>query len=541
MKQGKRTSGGLAMHNPPAFWIGTLAIVAGVLAHVPMFICASHMGYRMTGMKMDASMLAGMALIPAGLALAAWGLLPRVQRLRGLGSGRGTPAFHVADGIPLNARHWSLVAVLVIALIIDVMKPATIGFVMPGLTREYMLDKQNAGYLALIALTGTTVGSVVWGQVADRFGRRATILLSALMFIGTAICGAMPSFGWNLAMCFLMGASAGGLLPITFTLMAEMIPAAHRGWLLVALGGIGNSAGYLVAAGAAALIEPLFGWRVLWLLGLPTGAIIILTSRLLPESPRFLAGAGLHDQARAVLARFAGNAVEADADTAHAVAPLDAGMRALLRGGYGPLTIGMLVAGVAWGLANFGFLLWLPTNLRAMGMDAATATALLARTAVIALPGTLAVIWLYHRWSTVKTLVTFIALSSLSLTAFFVLGRLGIDSTAALTLATVALLVSISGVIATLIPYASEIYPVHLRATGSGLIAAGSKLGGILGAGLGVAGLFGNVSLAALVIAVPMAAGAILLARSGIDTRGRRLEDIQRLIDSDDEPDLKVA
>lgn len=541
MKQGKRTPAGLAMHNPLAFWLGTLAIVAGVLAHVPMFICASHMGYRMAGMKMDAYMLAGMALIPAGLALSAWGLLPRVKRLRSLGAKQGIPAFHTADGIPLNARHWSLVAVLVVALVIDVMKPATLGFVMPGMSREYGLDKQNAGFLALIALTGTTVGSVIWGQVADHFGRRATILLSALMFIGTAICGAMPSFGWNLAMCFLMGASAGGMLPITFTLMAEMIPAAHRGWLLVALGGIGNSAGYLLAAGAAALVEPLFGWRVLWLLGLPTGAIIILTSRLLPESPRFLASSGLHDQARAVLARFSGDAVEADADTTHAAAPLDAGMRALLHGGYGPLTIGMLVAGIAWGLANFGFLLWLPTNLRAMGMDAATATALLARTAVIALPGTLAVIWLYHRWSTVKTLVTFIALSSLSLAAFFVLGRLGINSTAALTLATIALLVSISGVIATLIPYASEIYPVHLRATGSGLIAAGSKMGGILGAGLGVAGLFGNVSLAALVIAVPMAAGAILLARSGIDTRGRRLEDIQRLIDADDEPDLKAA
>ena len=65
----------------------------------------------------------------------------------------------------------------------------------------------------------------------------------------------MPSFGWNLAMCFLMGASAGGLLPITFTLMAETIPAAHRGWLLVALGGIGTSAGYLLAAGAAATEE----------------------------------------------------------------------------------------------------------------------------------------------------------------------------------------------------------------------------------------------------------------------------------------------
>ncbi|WP_415206822.1 hypothetical protein [Rudaea sp.] len=57
------------------------------------------------------------------------------------------------------------------------------------------------------------------------------------MFMATAICGAMPSFEWNLAMCFLMGASAGGLLPIAFALMAEAIPAAHRGWLLVALGG----------------------------------------------------------------------------------------------------------------------------------------------------------------------------------------------------------------------------------------------------------------------------------------------------------------
>src|SRR3546814_7869293 len=69
------------------------------------------------------------------------------------------------------------------------------------------------------------------------------------MFSGTAICGAMPTFEWNLVMCFLMGASAGGMLPIAFTLMAETVPAAHRGWLLVALGGVGTSAGYLLAAG----------------------------------------------------------------------------------------------------------------------------------------------------------------------------------------------------------------------------------------------------------------------------------------------------
>ena len=47
--------------------------------------------------------------------------------------------------------------------------------------------------LPFSALTGTVVGSIVWGVIADIYGRKATILLSAVMFVGTSICGAMPS------------------------------------------------------------------------------------------------------------------------------------------------------------------------------------------------------------------------------------------------------------------------------------------------------------------------------------------------------------
>jgi putative MFS transporter len=176
-----------------------------------------------------------------------------------------------------------------------------------------------------------------------------------------------------------------------------------------------------------------------------------------------------------------------------------------------------------------------------MGMDAATASALLARSAFLALPGILLVIWLYHRWSSIMTLVAFIALSAASLLGFFLLGYLGIASATAMVIATVALLVSASGVIATLIPYASEIYPVHLRATGAGVIAASSKLGGILGAGLGVVGLFAHMPLSALAIAAPMLAAALLLARNGIDTRGRRLEEIQGLLAGDEEAGALVS
>lgn len=527
-------SSGLSFHHPLAFWIGCAALVAGVLAHIPMFIHASHMEYQMVGMPMDATMLVGMALIPIGLLMSAFGLMPRLSQMASTLHGGDSLQFHVADSVPLNREHWKLVIVLIVALAVDVMKPATLGFVMPGVTQEYDISKQTAGWLALVALTGTTVGSIVWGRLADAFGRRAAILLSALMFIGTAICGAMPSFEWNLAMCFLMGASAGGLLPITFTLMAEMVPAAHRGWLLVALGGIGTSAGYLIAAGAAALIEPMFSWRVLWLLGLPTGALIIFLDRYIPESPRFLANVGLEIEARNVLAKYSGvaasdaNVVSAEGETPKSAGKV--GMLDLLRGPYATITLGLIACGIAWGLVNFGFLLWLPSNLGSMGMEAATASTLIAKSALFALPGILMVIWLYHRWSSVKTLVLFIALTTGALLLFFTLALAGIRSDTLIILATTSLLISSSGVIAMLIPYAAEIYPVHLRGTGSGVVAASSKLGGILGAAAGVVGIFGNIAFSALLIAVPMIISALMLMRNGIDTRGRRLEEIEAAI-----------
>ena len=71
-------------------------------------------------------------------------------------------------------------------------------------------------------------------------------------------------------MCFLMGLGVGGMLPIANALMADTIPARHRGWLMVLIGGSGASA-YVVTGWLASALVPEFSWRILWLIGAPTG------------------------------------------------------------------------------------------------------------------------------------------------------------------------------------------------------------------------------------------------------------------------------
>ena len=161
-----------------------------------------------------------------------------------------------ARGRPLGRAHWRLMVVLTIALVIDVMKPASLGFVVPGMTSEYARRQATVAWLPFAALCGTVVGSVLWGWLADLYGRRASILLSAVMFVGTSICGAMPSLWWNVGMCFLMGAAAGGMLPVTYALLAETMPSKQRGWALVLVGGLGAVGGYLAASALSAWLQP---------------------------------------------------------------------------------------------------------------------------------------------------------------------------------------------------------------------------------------------------------------------------------------------
>ncbi|NNE41149.1 MAG: MFS transporter, partial [Marinicaulis sp.] len=96
----------------------------------------------------------------------------------------------------------------------------------------------------------------------------------------------------------------------------------------------------------------------------------------------------------------------------------------------------------------------------------------------------------------------------------------------------VVLLAASSSVIAMLSPYTAEVFPVKLRASGTGWTAGCSKAAGVATLSAAVVGFTPGVSMGALIAAAPMLGAALVMAIAGVETRGASLETIQRKIKS---------
>lgn len=497
--------------HPNLFRAGCAAIIAGALLHIPMLEMGLAMGNRLVGMPMDGWMAAGMALIALGLPLSFIGAIPR--RITHEADYADT-VFEARDDAPLGKRHAVVLAVLVLGLVIDTMKPATLGFVLPGLREEYGIDPETSALLPFVALTGTTVGSLLWGWLADICGRRTSILLSTVVFLATSLCGAMPEFRWNLVMCFVMGASAGGMLPVVYALLAEIMPPRHRSWLLVLIGGVGSVGGYLAASGAAWWLEPILGWRSLWLIGLPTGVLLLVMARWIPESPRFLLAQGRMAELERLGRNYGFVARKVDLSSA-------ASVRTRLR-----LGGALVLTALGWSVVTFGLLLWLPSDLRARGFDPEVASSILASSALIALPTVAVSALLYSKWSSKGTLALTIALMLLGLCGAL-LPAATLARPAVLTGVIALLVIGSNGLIAVLLPYTAENYALAVRGRATGLVAGSSKFGGMAVQGLALLGMAPTLAGAAPLLVTPVALSGVLVMAWGRETRGRSLRELE--------------
>jgi putative MFS transporter len=332
------------------------------------------------------------------------------------------------------------------------------------------------------------------------------------------------------------------MLPIVYALMSESIPTRRRGWLVVLHGGLGAAGGYLVAAGLAAWLEPQFTWRMLWFAGLPTGLVLLVLNHWIPESPRYLLEHGRVEDAEAVMRRYGIEIAQATDPVGDAPASAPpyaqpyaqprasrARTRSLFARPFLAHTVTVLAYGLSWGLVNWGFLTFLPTILRDRGLSAVAANRLLFLSALIAVPGTVLVAYLYGMWSTKRSMILFALVTCAALGGFAMIDPGGAAHSASLLMPLVVLLLLGSGgIIAMLSPYTAEIYPTRLRGTASGIAAGSSKLGGIVAPPVAawVLTVAPGFTAIGLIVALPVAISAIVLALAGVETRDRGLEEL---------------
>ncbi|PYU24402.1 MAG: MFS transporter [Acidobacteria bacterium] len=157
-----------------------------------------------------------------------------------------------------------------------------------------------------VVLIGAAVGALSGGRLADVFGRRFMLLITALIFVmGALVCAAAPSLNILVIGRLIVGLGIGFSTSTVPIYISEVSPPQTRGWQ-VSLFQLAITIGILAAYVVDYVFSGSSGWR--WMLGLAfvPGAILGLGMIRMPESPRWLAKHGHPDLARHVLARIRG-------------------------------------------------------------------------------------------------------------------------------------------------------------------------------------------------------------------------------------------
>lgn len=271
------------------------------------------------------------------------------------------------DNTPLNSALKFIIAVAAAGFLFDSFDITIVGYALPKIRQEFSLSPTQVGLVGSSALAGMGVGSWCWGWIADRWGRRVVFASTVLMFsLFTGVAGLAGTLGFLIGARFLTGLGLGGMVPIDQALVTEYAPARIRGRVAAMLP-LCWPMGYFTAAGMALLLVPHFGWRWLFALGVLPALLSFVIRRRVPESPRWLAAQGRHEEARESLA-FVGVNDQLLDQARHELARLpprptvpDATFADLFTPPYARRVIHTWLLWFCSNFAATGFAVWLPT------------------------------------------------------------------------------------------------------------------------------------------------------------------------------------
>jgi MFS family permease len=158
---------------------------------------------------------------------------------------------------------------------LDSMDVMLYALVLGQVQREMHLSAAMSGAMMSAMLISAAVGGMIFGWIADRFGRVRALTLSICVYsFSTAMCG-LTHTGWQLMFCqMLLGLGMGGEWASGAALVAETWPDRHRGKAL-ALVQSSWAVGYALGAAVVALVMPHFGWRAVFFVGIAPALITL--------------------------------------------------------------------------------------------------------------------------------------------------------------------------------------------------------------------------------------------------------------------------
>jgi MFS transporter, putative metabolite:H+ symporter len=389
------------------------------------------------------------------------------------------------DGARLDARYWISIALGISVSVFDYFDYYVVGFLVAVLAPQWHLTFGQTSLILLSAGVGAIVGSLAWGALADRFGRKALLVAGVtLCALSAGSVSLIPDGAWVIfaVLRFFVGFGVGAAASVAVPLIVEYTPTRHR-TLVTSATVIPVSLGILAASLSAATLLHQIGWRGLAALGFVPLVPALLIALIMPESVRWLVSRGRDADARRIVARALRVAPDAlpRSPTIETVARPQGGGFAELLQEPGRVWLTLIVWFGA-STANYGVFLWGPTIVALlMGVSTVEVAHLFV---VVSLAGMIGraifsglPLWIGRRRCG-EIMGYGIALSLGAAGLFFDRTLFGYPAFVVLLIPAALFF---DGGFSNIAPYSAELFPVRLSARGVGLAQAANGVGKIAG------------------------------------------------------------
>src|SRR5580658_6799740 len=160
-------------------------------------------------------------------------------------------------------------------------------FVLKDIASEFGTDIKGVSFAIMLTLVMRPVGALIFGYLADKFGRRPTLMVNIACFsLLELLSGFAPNLTTLLVLRALFGIAMGGEWGVGGALTMETVPPKSRG-IVSGLLQAGYPSGYLLASVVFGVFYQYIGWRGMFFVGVLPALLVLYVRAHVPESPAF--------------------------------------------------------------------------------------------------------------------------------------------------------------------------------------------------------------------------------------------------------------